>query len=139
MTDPTSTAEPTNPPADEAPTVLRLTLPGVGSWPLDLNTMLVSEAERCEELTGWEATEWRDALFDNRARAVKFAVFLARARSGEPVSWADLDFDLAALDWTVDGDGGTRPAEPPAPLGVSEDDADVVPTGRGESEPAPEA
>jgi hypothetical protein len=97
------------------------------SWVLDLGTMKISEAEQCESLTGWDVETWRDSLVDNRARAVKFAVYLARTRAGDAVSWKDLDFDLAALDWTLLDEDGNE--VPPPDLGVTEEDAAEVPTG----------
>lgn len=107
-----------------------LRLPDEGPWLLDLNTMLISEAEQCEQLTGWSAGQWRDALLEDRARALKFALWLARQRAGDPVEWASLDFDITALDWEV----GDEPDEEQAPadLGVGEDDLAAVPTGHQE-------
>lgn len=105
--------------------VFRLTI-GEESWLLDLGTMKVSEAEQCEALTGWDIEKWRDSLVENRARAMKYAVWLARTRAGEQVAWADLDFDLAALEWELlDEDGNVVP---PTELGVTEDEADKFPT-----------
>lgn len=99
-------------------------------WVLDLGTMLISEAESCESMTGWDAESWRDALAQGRARAVKFAVWLARTRAGDSVAWADLDFDLAALLWELlDEDGNVVP---PSELGVTEEQAEAVPTGLAE-------
>lgn len=108
---------------------------GEDSWVLDLGTMKISEAEQCESLTGWDIEKWRDSLVDNRARAVKFAVYLARTRAGEAVSWKDLDFDLAALDWTLLDDDGNE--VPPPDLGVTEEDAAAVPTGQPGENAAP--
>lgn len=108
---------------------------GEDSWVLDLGTMKISEAEQCESLTGWDIEKWRDSLVDNRARAVKFAVYLARTRAGEAVSWKDLDFDLAALDWTLLDDDGNE--VPPPDLGVTEEDAAAVPTGQPGENDAP--
>ncbi len=108
---------------------------GEDSWVLDLGTMKISEAEQCESLTGWDIEKWRDSLVDNRARAVKFAVYLARTRAGEAVSWKDLDFDLAALDWTLLDDDGNE--VPPPDLGVTEEDAAAVPTGQPGENVAP--
>lgn len=102
------------------------------SWVLDLGTMKISEAEQCEALTGWDVEKWRDSLVENRARAVKFAVWLARTRAGEDVVWKDLDFDLAALDWALLDENGKE--LPPPDLGVTEEDADAVPTGQPEAE-----
>lgn len=107
-----------------------LSLPDAGPWLLDLNTMLVSEAEQCETLTGWSATQWRDALLEDRARAVKFALWLARQRAADPVAWADLDFDMSTLDWDLVDE--PEPEEAPADLGVGEDDVAAVPTGPAE-------
>jgi len=112
----------------------KLTL-GEDSWVLDLGTMKISEAEQCESLTGWDIEKWRDSLVDNRARAVKFAVYLARTRAGEQVSWKDLDFDLAALDWTLLDEDGNE--VPPPDLGVTEEDAAAVPTGQPGENDAP--
>jgi hypothetical protein len=112
----------------------KLTL-GEDSWVLDLGTMKISEAEQCESLTGWDIEKWRDSLVDNRARAVKFAVYLARTRAGEQVSWKDLDFDLAALDWTLLDEDGNE--VPPPDLGVTEEDAAAVPTGQPGETDAP--
>lgn len=112
---------------------LQVSIGDQGPWALDLQTMKVSEAEQCEALTGWEAEQWRDALFENRARAVKFAVWLARTRAGETVAWKDLDFDLADLNWdAVDENGDV--VEAPAELGVTEEQSDALPTGSAEGE-----
>ena len=100
---------------------------GEDAWLLDLGTMKISEAEQCESLTGWSVEQWRDALIEDRARAVKFAVWLARTRAGDDVGWKDLDFDLATLDWILLDDDGNE--LPPPDLGVSEEDAADVPTG----------
>ena len=105
---------------------------GEDKWVLDLGTMKISEVEQCEALTGWDVEKWRDALIDNRARAVKFAVWLAQTRGGDSPAWKDLDFDMAALDWApLDDDGNVIP---PADLGVTEDDAESVPTGPQEEQ-----
>lgn len=103
-----------------------------GPWPLDLDTMSIDEAEQCERLTGWTALAWRDALTEYRARAVKFAVWLARRRDGDEVEWSALDFDLyeVVIDRQEDPDDG-EPA--PADLGVGADEAALVPTGPLES------
>lgn len=114
---------------------LQLALPDQGPWPLNLNRMMVSEAEQCEALTGWEAEEWRDQLFKNRARAVKFAVWLARQRAGDPVAWSELDFNLTELDWQVLDEEGK--VIPPAELGVTEDQEAALPTGSNEGEDVP--
>lgn len=98
------------------------------TWLLDLGTMKVSEAEQCESMTGWDVEKWRDSLVENRARAVKWAVWLARTRAGEQVAWKDLDFDLAALDWVLLDDDGNE--LPPPDLGITEEDAAEVPTGQ---------
>lgn len=107
-----------------------VTLNDQGPWLLDLDTMLNSEAEQCEALTGWTHEQWRDALIENRARAVKFAVWLARSRSEDPVAWGDFDFDLADLDWELVDEPDVEQA--PADLGVGEDDLAAVPTGHPE-------
>lgn len=104
------------------------------NWILDLGTMKISEAEQCEALTGWDVSKWRDSLVEDRARAVKFAVWLARTRAGENVSWKELDFDLAELDWTLLDDDGNE--LPPPDLGVTEEDANEVPTGPPAAEEA---
>lgn len=116
--------------------VFKLTL-GDDSWLLDLGTMKVSEAEQCEALTGWDIEKWRDSLVENRARAVKYAVFLARTRAGETVSWKELDFDLAALDWALLDDDGN--VIPPAELGITEDDQEAFPTSPAEDQETPPA
>lgn len=99
----------------------------LGPWPLDLDTMSIDEAEQCEKLTGWTALQWRDALTEYRARAVKFAVWLARRRAGDAQEWAEVDFDLyeVTIDRDLEDDGEPAPAD----LGVGEDEAAVVPTG----------
>lgn len=104
-------------------------------WLLDLGTMKISEAEQCESMTGWDVEKWRDSLVENRARAVKWAVWLARTRAGEQVAWKDLDFDLAALDWVLLDDDGNE--LPPPDLGVTEDDANETPTGQPEEQALP--
>lgn len=100
----------------------------LGPWPLDLDTMSIDEAEQCEKLTGWTALQWRDALTEYRARAVKFAVWLARRRGGEPQEWAEVTFDLYEV--TIDREADPDDGDPvPADLGVGEAEAAVVPTG----------
>lgn len=104
-----------------------------GPWPLDLDTMSIEEAELCEKLTGWTALAWRDALTEYRARAVKFAVWLARRRAADEVEWSALAFDLykVSIDRGADdtGDGEDAPAD----LGVGVEEAALVPTGPPEN------
>ena len=57
-------------------------------------------------------------------------MWLARTRAGESVSYKDLDFDMAALDWVLLDDDGNE--LPPPDLGVTEEDAAEVPTGQPE-------
>jgi len=101
---------------------------------LDLDTMKMDEAEECEKLTGWTRQQWLEALFEDRVRAVKFFIYLARKRAGDPVEWDDIDFDLGRTEWKA-LDDPDAPADAPAALGVGDDEAGV-PTGpEAEQEP----
>ena len=97
------------------------------SWLLDLGEMKCSEGELCEQLTGWDSSEWVEALFSARARAVKFAVYLAMYRAGDNPEWKDLDFDMLALKWEPLDDEGKVVAPPDK--GMTEDEAAEGPTG----------
>lgn len=92
---------------------------------LDLDSMPMREAEECESLTGWTRQEWLEALFKDRARAVKFFIYLARQRNGDPCAWDGIDFDLGKTEWEA-LDGEPDDAAKPADLGVAEG---VGPTG----------
>ncbi len=93
-------------------------------WPLSLDKIKLSEAEECEKRTGWTVSEWIDALVDTRARAIKFALYLAMTRSGDgAVDWDTLDMDLSDVKWD---DGGDDTADTPSQLGVPEGEG---PTG----------
>jgi len=71
---------------------------------IDTGSMMLSEADDCERLTGWTVGEWDKALMDNRANAVRFAYWLGRKRAGNPVEgdFADIEFDLGIVDWKVE-------------------------------------
>jgi len=87
---------------------------------IDTGSMMLSEADDCERLTGWTVNEWDKALMDNRANAVRFAYWLGRKRAGNPVEgdFADIEFDLGIVDWKVElpepaEDDGPRPTGKP--------------------------
>ena len=102
-------------------------------WPLDLGSMLLSEAEECETLTGWTTPQWVDALLDSRARAIKFAYYLARRRAGEPLDYASIDLNLNDITWGDGGDDDDGEVEAPPELGVTGDGEG--PTGPEEAAP----
>lgn len=101
-----------------------------GQYPLDFTRIpRISEMEACENKTGWTWTEWLDAFQDNRAVALKFAVWLALTRSDQKPDWTTLDASLDDFVFPpVDDDGEGEPAEgptepdpnpePPAPPGL---------------------
>jgi len=70
---------------------------------LDISTMPIKDAEDCERFTGMTWVEWREALTQDRASAVKFAWWLAGKRDNltQP-KFSDIDLDLASLRWDVE-------------------------------------
>jgi hypothetical protein len=70
---------------------------------LDISTMPIRDAEDCERLTGMTWVEWREALSQDRAMAVKFAWWLAGKRDNltQP-KFSEVELDLAALRWDVE-------------------------------------
>lgn len=95
---------------------------------LDLDTMMMDEAEECEKLTGWTRQQWLESLFEDRVRAVKFFIYLARKRAGvKDVDWEAINVDMGHTEWKA-LDDPDAPADAPAALGVSDDEAGV-PTG----------
>lgn len=101
---------------------------------VDLDTMLMDEAEECEKLTGWTRQQWLEALFEDRVRAVKFFIYLGRKRAGQAVDWDTINVDMARTEWKA-LDDPDAPADAPAALGVGDDETGV-PTGP-EAEQAP--
>ena len=97
---------------------------------LDVMSMLMSEAESCESLTGWTEDEWRDALTKNRVQAVRFAWWLAGRRSGAEERYSSVDLDLRRL-----GVEAVLSDDEQAEVGgdVEEGVAADLPTGPGES------
>ena len=100
---------------------------------LDLDTMLVTEAEELEAVTGWTAPEWQESLFATRALAVAFGWYLACKRAGDDVDYETirLTLDLGALNSSLVEE--PDPVEPPAALGVTDESG---PTSSG-PEPTP--
>jgi hypothetical protein len=99
---------------------------------LDLDSMPMVDAEECEALTGWTRQQWLEALFQDRARAVKFFVYLSRKRAGDPVPFDGIDFDMGRMEWEADDpETGSAPAD----LGVPEGDGPFGP--EAEQQPTP--
>lgn len=92
---------------------------------VSLDSMMVSEAEDCERLTGWTVAEWAQSFITGRARAVKFAYWLGLARSGRPADFASLDFDMLAMQYEAVNDEAEAAA--PAALGVGDDEGPTSP------------
>lgn len=92
---------------------------------LDIMSMLMSEAELCETLTGFTEDEWRDQLTHNRVGAVRFAWFLAGRRAGASERMSDIDLDLRRLKVQVVASDG----EEPVGGGDEEGAAADLPTG----------
>jgi hypothetical protein len=66
---------------------------------LDLSSMLISEARLLKKFTGWDYLSWRTQLGQSDPDAVAFAWWIALRRDGvEPGPFADLDFNMAALE-----------------------------------------
>ena len=106
--------------------ILRVTDPDGTVVDLDFASLKFSEAEACERLTGWTHPEWRSALFEDRAVAVKFALWLAYMRAGRDVgTWDAFDPDFAAVTVELVIPAGDQ-AEAPGELGADEEG----PTGR---------
>jgi len=104
--------------------IVRLTL-GDDVLDINLDSMMVSEGEDCERLTGWTVPEWGANFIKGRARAVKFAYWLALSRAGRAPDFSTLDFDMVAMSYEIveeDDDAATSPAD----LGVTDDQG---PTG----------
>lgn len=100
-----------------------------GPWTLDLDTFMTSEAVELRKLTGYGAFEWLDALSDDDAIALRYAFYLARKRAGEDVKFADVDIDIFTRKLILVSEDGE-----PAPDGIPDEVADVVPTGQEPSE-----
>ena len=102
---------------------------------LDVMTMLMSEAEACETLTGWTEDEWRTELTHNRVGAVRFAWFLAGRRAGAAERYSEIDLDLRKLGVEVIA---SEDEEPVGGDGTEEGVAADLPTGRDDSQEAPD-
>jgi len=103
---------------------VRLTL-GDDVLDINLDSMMVSEGEDCERLTGWTVPEWGTNFIKGRARAVKFAYWLALSRDGRSPDFSTLDFDMVAMSYEI-VDEEDEAATSPADLGVTDDEG---PTG----------
>lgn len=88
---------------------------------LDLDSLLVTEAEELEALTGWTAPEWQDALFNTRALAVAFGWYLACKRHGDDADYEQIrtTLDMGKLNSELVED--EPPTEPPNELGVTDE------------------
>jgi len=88
---------------------------------LDLDTLLVTEAEELEAVTGWSAPEWQEALFNTRALAVAFGWYLACQRAGDDVDYETirLTLDLGKLNSALAEE--PEPVAPPAELGITDE------------------
>lgn len=69
---------------------------------LDMTSMPIGDAIACEQFTDMTWTDWRDALFENRALAVQFAWWLAGRREGVTEKFSAVDLDLAQMDWSAE-------------------------------------
>lgn len=80
--------------------VLRFTY-GDEARDLDVTTMLMSEAESCEKLTGWTEDEWRTEMAEGKVAAVRFAWWLAGKRAGVEERYSSIDLDLRKIGYEV--------------------------------------
>lgn len=108
--------------------ILRFTYDGSDVRDLDVMSMLMSEAEQCESLTGWTEDEWRAEMARNKAAAVRFAWWLAGRRAGVAERYSEVDLDLRRLSVEVVPTGD----EEPAGGGDEEGAAAGLPTGPGD-------
>jgi hypothetical protein len=92
---------------------------------VDMDSMLCSEGEDCERLTGWTVGEWAQALISGRARAVRFALWLGLSRLGESVDFVTLNPDMLKMNYEVVGNEDDT-ADAPAALGVTGDDSGPI-------------
>lgn len=103
--------------------VISMTVDGT-TRELDLNSMMLSEAQECRRLTGMHWHEWRSELFESDATAIAFAWWLACKRAGEPLegSFASVDFDLGTADMhrVVEDDMPVEEVDPDLPTGPPE-------------------
>jgi hypothetical protein len=100
-----------------------------GPWMLDLGTLMIPEAMELKRFTGYGPRAWVDALAEDDPLAVRFAFYLARKRAGEDeLQFADVDVNLFGMSLTLlpDDDATVSPD-----AGVTEDNAELVPTGPG--------
>ncbi len=97
---------------------------------LDVMSMLMSEAESCESLTGWTEDEWRTELTHNKVGAVRFAWWLAGKRAGVAERYSDIDLDLRKLGVEVVPSEGEEPVGGDDEEGVAAD----LPTGPDDSQ-----
>lgn len=63
----------------------------------DENSLRVSEVRKLQAATGLSVTQWSEGLKSGDTDAVVALVWLALARVGVQVEFAELDFDLAGL------------------------------------------
>ena len=96
-----------------------------GPWTLDLGVLMIPEALELKRFTGLGPRAWIDELGEDEPLAVRFAFYLARKRNGEDIAFADVDVNLFDMSLTVVED--VPVVNPDA--GVTEETADVVPTG----------
>ena len=101
---------------------------------LDIMSMLMSEAEQCESLTGWSVNEWHSELARNRVAAVRFAWWLAGRRAGVTERYSDVDLDLRRLGLEVIASEGE---EPVGGGDTEEGVAADLPTGPADSQEPP--
>jgi hypothetical protein len=98
-----------------------------GPWTLDLGVLMIPEALELKRYTGLGPRQWIDALGEDDPLAVRFAFYLASMRAGETdVVFADVDVNLFDMSLTQIPDEAEQVN---ADLGVTEANADVVPTG----------
>lgn len=91
---------------------------------LDNDHIRLSEATKCERLTGMTVQEWWDAFVEGRAVALQFGYWLAKERAGEPVTFGDIDFDLGEFDFELpDLEPEGEPVSEEGPTGPLPEDA----------------
>jgi hypothetical protein len=80
----------------------------------DEGSLRVSEVRRLQSLAGLSVKQWGEGLNNGDTEAIVALVWLALARAGVTVGYADLDFDLAGLKFepVVEDSPGKDPSTP---------------------------
>lgn len=107
-----------------------------GPWDLDLGRLMLDEGIELRRLTGYGPRQWIDQLGEDDPLAVRFAFYLARKRAGDDIPFGEINVNLFELSITMKGEDDQDQVTPDA--GVTEDNADVVPTGPATDETRPD-